>query len=328
MWTPGDSYSNPITIDFNQDFNITAHYREADTYALTINATYGGNTFPSPGVHYYYSGETHGVHAFSNVTGYQFKQWLLDGSFYSSYCWVNVTMNSAHTLEAQFDNHYNLTVSSTLWGTTSPYPDFYTYTYGTYLNVTALPWSQCVFDNWTLDGVTYTSPNPMPINMTTNHSIMAHFHDASGGGGEGRCPTLFSWNGTGYAYYGVIPLHNASGFDVMKEVPVDSSDVGISNYLAQFRLREGWLGLNSSESVIDQVKLYAVDAYGHRLPCPLVNATHSALGNVLPQLFLSDDWRVQVTLLQTIDLSFLMPYPNFLVKSYVFVIEGCNQFKQ
>lgn len=328
MWTPGDSYSNPLTLNFSHDYDLTAHYR-AYVYDLTINATYGGNTLPFPGVHEYQSGDTVGVIATPNVTaGYWFSKWLINGSFYSSFHAVNVLMDNNYVLQAQFDNHYNLTVSSSLWGTTNPYPDLHTYTYGTSVNVTALPWTDCVFDYWTLDGTNYTQPNPITVNMTANHSIMAHFHDASGGGGEGRCPTLFSWSGTDYTYYGVIPLHNASGYDVIKEVPVNASDVCVNNYQAQFRLREGWLGLNSSESVIDQVRLYAVDAYGHRLFCPLANATHSRLGNVLLQLLFSDDWRAQMTLLETVDLRFVVPYPSFLVKGYVFVIEGCNQFKQ
>lgn len=309
-WEPNSLRSNPLDLDVNQDYNYTVIYTAYVCY-LTINTTYGGNTNPHPGVSQHQYGDTVGVMAHWNVTGYQFKNWLLNGSFYSSYNAVNVYMDNNYLLQAQFDNHYNLTVSSTLWGNTDPYPDLHTYTYGTSLNVTALPWTSCVFDYWTLDGTNYTSPNPMPINMTANHSIMAHFHDASGGGGEGCCPTLFSWSGTDYAYYGVIPLHNASGYDVIKEVPVNTSDVGVNNYQAQFRLREGWLGLNSSESVIDQVKLYAVDAYGHRLFCPLVNATHSRLGNVLPQLLFSDDWRAQMTLLETVDLRFVVLVPEF-----------------
>ena len=326
MWQNG-SYQNPLSLNFDQDYNLTAYY-EPYTYALTINTTYGGNTNPRPGVYPHQSGDTVSVMAGRNVTGYYFVDWLLNGSFYSQSVGVNVYMDNNYLLQAQFDNHYNLTVSSTLWGYTDPYADLHTYTYGTSLNVTAIPWNGCVFDYWILDGTNYNSPNPMPVTMTTNHSILAHFHDPSGGGGDGRCPTLFSWNGTDYVYYGVIPLHNASGCDVVKEVSINVSDVGLSNSLAQFRLREGWLGLNSSESVIDQVKLYVVDSYGHRLLCPLVNATHSRLGNVLPQLLFSDDWKVQTNLLETIDLSFLVPYPSFLIKSYVFTIEGCNQLKQ
>jgi hypothetical protein len=144
-------------------------------------------------------------------------------------------------------------------------------------------------------------------------------------GGSDLCPTLFVWNGTGYVDYGVINIHNPTGEDVIREVPIQAEDVSISNYKAVFRLREGWPGLNYSESVIDQVKLYAVDNNGNRHLCPLISAVHSRLGNVLPQLLLSDDYKAQMLLLETIDLKFVAPYQN--VQSYVFVIEGCNQLK-
>jgi hypothetical protein len=79
------------------------------------------------------------------------------------------------------------------------------------------------------------------------------------------------------------------------------------------------------ESVIDQVKLYAV-VNGYDLPCPLVNAAHSRLGNVLLPLLFSDDWKTQTLLLETVDLTFFMPYQS--VQGYVFKIEGCNMLKQ
>jgi hypothetical protein len=145
------------------------------------------------------------------------------------------------------------------------------------------------------------------------------------GGGEG-CPTLFAWNGKDYSDYGVINIHNPSGEDVVREVSVLSNDVSVEDYRARFTLREGWPRLNFSESVIDQVKLYAIDSYGNRYPCPLVDARHSRLGNVLPQLIRSDDWRTQILLLETIELTFVVPYEN--VHSYVFRIEGCNRYKQ
>lgn len=108
-------------------------------------------------------------------------------------------------------------------------------------------------------------------------------------------------------------------------MPVQAEDVGISSYKATFRLREGWLGLNYSESVIDQVKLYAVDKHGNRYLCPLISAEHSTLENVLPQLLASDDYKAQTLLLETIDLTVIAPYQN--VQSFTFVIEGCNMYK-
>jgi len=135
----------------------------------------------------------------------------------------------------------------------------------------------------------------------------------------------FVWNGNDYVDYGVIDIHNPTGEDVIREVPVQAEDVGISSYKARFRLREGWPGLNYSESVIDQVKLYAVDKDGNRHLCPLISAKHSTLRNVLLRLLLSDDYRAQMLLLETIDLTFIMPYQN--VQSFTFVIEGCNMLK-
>jgi hypothetical protein len=144
-------------------------------------------------------------------------------------------------------------------------------------------------------------------------------------GGDG-CPTLFVWNGTEYADHGVIPIHDPSGQDIIRQIPLAGREVAVDNYVAKFKLREGWPELNFSESVIDQVRLYAVDEEGNCHLCPLINATHSRLGNVILKLLFSDDWRAQTLFLETIDLQFLMPYPE--VENYVFHIEGCNQLKQ
>jgi len=146
-----------------------------------------------------------------------------------------------------------------------------------------------------------------------------------GGGGEPPCPTLFVWNGTGYVDYGVINIHDPSGEDVIQEVYVLAVDVEINNYKATFRLREGWPGLEFSESDIDQVKLYAVDSDGNHHLCPLIKAIHEEQGNVLLKLLLSDDYKVKITLLETTDLTFIVPYPN--VQDFIFVIEGNNMLK-
>jgi hypothetical protein len=145
---------------------------------------------------------------------------------------------------------------------------------------------------------------------------------SSGGGGGGGCPTLFVWNGNGYVDYGVINIHNPTGEDVIREVPIQSEDVCINSHKAKFRFREGWEGLNFSESVIDQVRLYSVDSQGNRHLCPLISAEHSRLGNVLPQLLLSDDYRAQMLLLETVDLTFMVPWQN--IQGFTFAIEGCN----
>ena len=147
-------------------------------------------------------------------------------------------------------------------------------------------------------------------------------------GGGGGCPTLFVWNGTAWVDYGVINIHDPSGEDVIREVRVSKDDVAVTNHQVRFMLREGWPGLNFSESFIDQVKLYVVDGGGNRYLCPLVKAKHSRLGDVMLQLLLSDDKKVQTLLLETIDLTFITPYPTSQIQGYIFAIEGCNPYKR
>jgi hypothetical protein len=195
------------------------------------------------------------------------------------------------------------------------------------VTVTASAYAYHTFDGWILDGSIIVYDNPITVTMDSDHTLDAYFSVSGGGDGGGGepCPTLFVWDGNDYVDYGVIDIHNPSGEDVIREVAVQTEDVGISNYKAKFRLREGWEGLNFSESVIDQVKLYAVGKNGNRYLCPLTSAMHSTLGKVLPQLLLSDDYRVQMLLLETIDLEFAVPYKN--VQGYTFTIEGCNKWK-
>jgi hypothetical protein len=219
-----------------------------------------------------------------------------------------------------------LTISNSAGGTTNPPPGTYLYDCGSSVTVTAYAYAYHTFDGWILDGSIIVYDN-ITVTMDSDHTLDAYFSVSGGGDGGGGepCPTLFVWNGSAYVDYGVIDIHNPSGEDVVREVPVQSEDVSISNYKAKFRLREGWEGLNFSESVIDQVKLYAVGKNGNRYLCPLIKATHSTLGKVLPQLLLSDDYRVQILLLETIDLEFAVPYKN--VQGYTFTIEGCNKWK-
>jgi len=138
------------------------------------------------------------------------------------------------------------------------------------------------------------------------------------------CPTLYIWNGTTYDNFGIIDIHNPEDYDLVKAVYIPAENVSISNYQARFRLREGWEGLNYSHSEIDQVKLYAV-INGSSYLCPLVYANHSKLGNVWLKLLFSDNWKVDVYLLETIDLRFFVPYHN--ITEFIFVIEGRNPLK-
>jgi len=213
-----------------------------------------------------------------------------------------------------------LSISASSGGTTYPAPGTYTYSYGSSVTVTAQGYSRYIFDYWILDGATKYG-NEITVTMDSDHDLTAYFEYI---GYVGGCPTLFVWDGSGYVDYGVIDIHNPTGEDVVREVPVQAEDVGISNYKATFRLREGWEGLNFSESVIDQVKLYAINEDGKLKLCPLLSATHSRLGDVREYVVSSDDVKVQTLLLETIDLTFKVR-EDF--QGFVFVIEGCNLSK-
>jgi hypothetical protein len=224
---------------------------------------------------------------------------------------------------------FTLTISYSSGGCVFPGPGTYRYKEGTVVWLMAWPFSGYYFVWWWVDGgIRYGEDwgiyNNLFLEMNSDHFVYACFAPGTGGGGGEACPTLFVWNGTAWIDYGVIDIHNPSGEDMVREVPVLTEDVGISNSKAMFRLREGWEGLNYSESVIDKVKLYAVDNYGNFHLCLLTRANHSSLGNVLSQLLKSDDIRVQTLLLETIDLTFKVPKD---IHGFTFVIEGCNMLK-
>ena len=180
--------------------------------------------------------------------------------------------------------------------------------------------------SWSSTGYKYVKVRACDVyGVWSDWSSSLTVYISSGGGGSEPCPTLFVWNGSVYVDYGVIDIHDPSGEDMVREVAVQTEDVGLNNHKATFRLREGWEGLEFSESVYDRVQLYAVDNDGKRYKCPLVGAEHSRLGNVLSELLLSDDVRVETHVLETIDLTFTVPCQN--VQGFTFVLEGCNMLK-
>jgi len=145
-----------------------------------------------------------------------------------------------------------------------------------------------------------------------------------GGGGGGGCPGLFVWNGDHYVDSGIIEIHNETE-DLTRETPIAADDVSIEGNIARLRLREGWPDIEFSESYIDLVELYAIDFNGKRHLCVLRSAVHFELGNVINELRQSDDTRVHMSFLETMDLEFLVPYKQ--IESFVFVIEGHNPLK-
>ncbi len=193
-------------------------------------------------------------------------------------------MTQNYSLTAVFRKYNNLTVGILSTppggGWTAPAEGTGQYPCDSIICLRAFPWPGWNFTHWIIDGQNIYSCY-WNISMSTSHTAIACFLFSDGGGSEG-CPALFPWNGTNYVSYGVINIHNPTGQDVIREVSVQKQDVAVTNYLGNFTLFEGWYGLNFSESVIDQVKLYAVDNNGNRYLCPLVAANHSRLGTSCP----------------------------------------------
>jgi hypothetical protein len=216
----------------------------------------------------------------------------------------------------------SLYISASSGGTTDPDPGTHTYSYGSSVNVTATAYSGYQFVWWWLDGGLKYG-NQITVTMDSDHTLYAYFTESGGGGGE-PCPTLYAWNGNDYVDYGVIDIHNPSGEDVIREVFIAKQDLAVEDRKVKLRLQEGWEGLNFSESVIDQVKLYAINEDGKLKLCRLTSATHSRLGDVHEYLASSDDVKAQIFLLETMDLTFKVQEDS---QGFVFVIEGCNIIK-
>lgn len=142
-----------------------------------------------------------------------------------------------------------LSIFATFGGTTNPRPGNYWYNFNETVTVRASPNSGYSFNSWSLDGETKYE-NPITVTMDSDHTLTARFKRKSGG-----CPTLFVWNGTGYADEGVLNIHAESDITVQHKI---QNTLALKNGAYDLQLQE----LDNFTSHIDQVKLYAVDNLG------------------------------------------------------------------
>ena len=80
------------------------------------------------------------------------------------------TLNAATSIV-----YYNLNLTSTDGGTTSPAPGDYPRVSGDYFAVTAIPYPHNLLDHWQLDGVSVGTANPITVFMNMNHTLQAVF---------------------------------------------------------------------------------------------------------------------------------------------------------
>ncbi|MBT0159477.1 hypothetical protein G4O51_05785 [Candidatus Bathyarchaeota archaeon A05DMB-2] len=95
------STDNPIYIEtWDGDHYLTAYFTYGQPQQrLTISATGGGTTNPSPGEHWY----DYGTGVQVNAVGSGFSYWLLDGEYVYTGETIQVPMNQYHTLGAHFN---------------------------------------------------------------------------------------------------------------------------------------------------------------------------------------------------------------------------------
>jgi hypothetical protein len=71
--------------------------------------------------------------------------------------------------------YYNLNLTSTDGGTTSPAPGDYPRVSGDSFTITAIPYPHNLFDHWQLDGVSAGTSNPITVPINMNHTLQAVF---------------------------------------------------------------------------------------------------------------------------------------------------------
>ncbi len=327
----GNTVTTSVTLNMYTGYHYldlqTCLYGGAETTGVKV--WIDGNEYSSPILSLILADGTHTIQVetpiYRNSIKYTFEVWS-DSIFTNP---RTIELNGDWNCTALYKAYYNLSISAVSLpeggGTTSPAPGTYEYVERSNIAVTATASAGFVFTHWTLDGTSYFV-NPMNVTMNSNHALTAYFASNSGGGDS--CPVLLVWNITTYISLCVLPIHDSSGEDVTLEVSIQKELVDTANYTARFMLLEGWSGLNFSESFIDNIKLYAADVYGNRYLCPLTNAIHSREGNVWLKLLFSDNWKTQILLLETTELTFFAPWPPNKIQGYIFIIEGCNMLKQ
>ena len=164
---------NPISVLMIDDHTLQPLFKPRN-YTLTITATAGGTTDPTPGTYTYSAGTTVEVTAIPDA-GYRFDHWVLDGSPAGSDNPINVLMNSDHNLEAVFAETHTLIITVSAGGTTDPSPGTYTYETPTNVVVEAIPSASYLFDHWEFDGEDIGSENPITVYVGSSHALKAFF---------------------------------------------------------------------------------------------------------------------------------------------------------
>jgi uncharacterized repeat protein (TIGR01451 family)/uncharacterized repeat protein (TIGR02543 family) len=181
-WT-GDltGSNNPENILIDGDKTVTAHFTQ-DQYTLTININGNGTVTVEPIQDNYTYGNIVNLTAVADP-GWTFSHWTGDLSSNNSN--ETIFIDESKNVTAHFtQDKYTLNITIVGSGNVSKDPDQSNYTYGTNVNLTAIPFAGYAFDHWSGD-LNVTSRTGT-INMSSDKYVTVHFTRSGGGGGGGN----------------------------------------------------------------------------------------------------------------------------------------------
>ena len=144
--------TNPM-LTFEVDATRTFQANFIQRFAITANSTTGGSAFGT-GV---YDAGAGVILSVSALTGYVFVNWTEDGAAVSTDPSYTFTANKDRTLQANFNQQFNIAANSTVGGSTSGTG---VYNAGANVTLSATALTGYVFVNWTSGGVVF-STNPI-----------------------------------------------------------------------------------------------------------------------------------------------------------------------
>lgn len=172
----------PIGQTINRTFSLYAEYETFAGSTLTITATGGGTTNPTPGSYSVAAGTSIRVTAIPNAN-YVLDHWELDGANIGATNPIDVYMDANHALHAVFAatvQNWTLTISAGLGGSVNPLGTITGAQGTTTPTITATPNSGYIFNNWLFDGVSYTNnPISFQINDAAVHTLNAVFTETT-----------------------------------------------------------------------------------------------------------------------------------------------------
>ena len=147
-------------------------------YVLSIFSTAGGGTNPGVGTFTYNKGIVVNLVA-TPASGYRFVEWTGNVSTIADVyaAETTITINGDYSITAEFVAIYNLTISSTVGGETTPGPGTSTYDCATVVDLMAEAEAGYRFVDWTGNVATIAnvSAASTTITMNGNYSITATF---------------------------------------------------------------------------------------------------------------------------------------------------------